>query len=265
MTKCLATLRRFRTLRRLQWKLPGGAVNGWHRHRHRPGPELPVDTANEGWGLLTGHQRGPAPGHTRGLSHGHGHSCAWCGPPVPGKMACRPGDGAAAGSSPNHRGWQPVPDQDHSYSPGAQGGLSATSASVRQRYAPAVGSCSLLSARGIWRPPPHLLWQVLATSWRAAWPDTGLTWRARDSHHQGVASGPRHPRPSRQDPGAGAAAALQLRRDLFNDVRPDPARHGVCLDRRSCGGMRGIEGPGSAPPGRVSRSTASVTSDPMAS
>ena len=188
MTKCLATLRRFRTLRRLQWKLPGGAVNGWHRHRHRPGPELPVDTANEGWGLLTGHQRGPAPGHTRGLSHGHGHSCAWCGPPVPGKMACRPGDGAAAGSSPNHRGWQPVPDQDHSYSPGAQGGLSATSASVRQRYAPAVGSCSLLSARGIWRPPPHLLWQVLATSWRAAWPDTGLTWRARDSHHQGVAS-----------------------------------------------------------------------------
>src|SRR6516164_3865105 len=52
---------------------PGGAVNGWHRHRHRPGPELPVDTASEGWGLLTGHQRGPRPGHTRGLSHGHGH------------------------------------------------------------------------------------------------------------------------------------------------------------------------------------------------
>src|SRR6516164_7858429 len=47
---------------------PGGAVNGCHRHRHRPGPELPADTANEGWGLLTGHQRGPRPGHTRGLS-----------------------------------------------------------------------------------------------------------------------------------------------------------------------------------------------------
>src|SRR5215813_3762971 len=45
---------------------PGGAVNGWHRHRHRPGPELPADTANQGWGLLTGHQRGPRPGHTRG-------------------------------------------------------------------------------------------------------------------------------------------------------------------------------------------------------
>src|SRR6516162_6200627 len=28
---------------------------------------------SEGWGLLTGHQRGPRPGHTRGLSHGHGH------------------------------------------------------------------------------------------------------------------------------------------------------------------------------------------------
>ena len=51
-------------------------MNGWHRHRHRPGPELPVDTANEGWGLLTGHQRGPRPGHTRGLSHGHG-LCQW--------------------------------------------------------------------------------------------------------------------------------------------------------------------------------------------
>src|SRR5260370_8624442 len=28
--------------------------------------------ASEGWGLLTGHQRGPRPDHTRGLSHGHG-------------------------------------------------------------------------------------------------------------------------------------------------------------------------------------------------
>jgi hypothetical protein len=53
---------------------PGGAVTGWHRHRHRPGPKLPADTANKGWGLLTGHQRGPRPGHTRGLSHGHGQT-----------------------------------------------------------------------------------------------------------------------------------------------------------------------------------------------
>src|SRR6266851_5525713 len=51
---------------------PGGAVTGSHRHRHRPGLKLPADTTNEGWGLLTGHQRGPRPGHTRGLSHGHG-------------------------------------------------------------------------------------------------------------------------------------------------------------------------------------------------
>src|SRR3954468_21742332 len=50
----------------------GGAVTGWHRHRHRPGPTLRVDTTNEGWGLLPGHQRGPTPGHQRGLSHGHG-------------------------------------------------------------------------------------------------------------------------------------------------------------------------------------------------
>src|SRR5712691_3623690 len=46
---------------------PGGAVTGSHRHRHRPGPKTPDDT-REGWGLLTGHQRRPRPGHTRGLS-----------------------------------------------------------------------------------------------------------------------------------------------------------------------------------------------------
>ena len=51
-------------------------MTGWHRHRHRPGPTLQVDTTNEGWGLLTGHQRGPKPGHQRGLSHGHGHAWA---------------------------------------------------------------------------------------------------------------------------------------------------------------------------------------------
>src|SRR3954468_23888970 len=54
----------------------GGAVTGWHRHRHRPGPTLRDDTTNEGWGLLPGHQRGPTPGHQRGLSHGHGHAAA---------------------------------------------------------------------------------------------------------------------------------------------------------------------------------------------
>src|SRR4051812_33748670 len=52
----------------------GGAVTGWHRHRHRPGPTLRVDTTKEGWGLLPGHQRGPTPAHQRGLSHGHGHT-----------------------------------------------------------------------------------------------------------------------------------------------------------------------------------------------
>ena len=54
--------------RRLQWKLPGRCGDGWHRHRHRPGLNLRHDTTNEGWGLLTGHQRGPRPGHIRGLS-----------------------------------------------------------------------------------------------------------------------------------------------------------------------------------------------------
>ena len=34
--------------RRLQWELLGGAVTGWHRHRHRPGPKLQVDTTSEG-------------------------------------------------------------------------------------------------------------------------------------------------------------------------------------------------------------------------
>src|SRR6476469_1873348 len=28
-------------------------------HPRHPGPELPSDTTSEGWGLLTGHQRGP--------------------------------------------------------------------------------------------------------------------------------------------------------------------------------------------------------------
>src|SRR3954452_9125541 len=56
----------------------GGAVTGWHRHRHRPGPTLRVDTTKEGCRLLPGHQRGPTPGHQRGLSHGHGHRRAGC-------------------------------------------------------------------------------------------------------------------------------------------------------------------------------------------
>ena len=75
--------------RRLQWSPLGGAVTGSHRHRHRPGPTLRVDTTNEGWGLLTGHQRGPTPGHQRGLSHGHGQPARrWW-------QADRDGDGSA--------------------------------------------------------------------------------------------------------------------------------------------------------------------------
>jgi hypothetical protein len=68
-------------------------VTGWHRHRHRPGLKLPADTANEGWGLLTGHQRGPRPGHTRGLSHGHGQPAAaavFDPSPSPCRRACPP-------------------------------------------------------------------------------------------------------------------------------------------------------------------------------
>ena len=34
--------------RRLQWSPLGGAVTGWHRHRHRPGPTLRDDTTSEG-------------------------------------------------------------------------------------------------------------------------------------------------------------------------------------------------------------------------
>jgi hypothetical protein len=34
--------------RRLQWSPLGGVVTGWHRHRHRPGPKLRVDTTSEG-------------------------------------------------------------------------------------------------------------------------------------------------------------------------------------------------------------------------
>jgi hypothetical protein len=56
------------------------------------------------------------------------------------------------------------------------------------------------------------------------------------------------PRPDRL-PGTGAAAALQLRRDLLHDVRPDPA----CRDtspgnRRSRGCVHGVERPGSPGP-----------------
>src|SRR5215213_2162459 len=36
--------------RRLQWSPLGGAVTGWHRHRHRPGPTLRDDTTSEGVG-----------------------------------------------------------------------------------------------------------------------------------------------------------------------------------------------------------------------
>ncbi len=37
--------------RKLQWSSLGGAVTGWHRHRHRAGLTLRLDTTSEGWGL----------------------------------------------------------------------------------------------------------------------------------------------------------------------------------------------------------------------
>ena len=63
-------------LRRLQWNSRAVMVIGWHLHRHRLGLEFRVDTTNTGWGLLSGHQRGPRPGHQWGLFHGHGHTDA---------------------------------------------------------------------------------------------------------------------------------------------------------------------------------------------
>ncbi|NIL91600.1 hypothetical protein RhoFasSB10_03948 [Rhodococcus fascians] len=60
-------------LRRLQWNSPGGAVCGWHLHRHRSGQKFLIDTTNTGWGLSVGHQWGPRPGHQWVLFHGHGH------------------------------------------------------------------------------------------------------------------------------------------------------------------------------------------------
>ena len=58
-------------------KAPRAAtVTGWHRHDRRPGLALPDDTTHEGWGLLTGQNRGPQHGHLRILFHGHGHGAA---------------------------------------------------------------------------------------------------------------------------------------------------------------------------------------------
>ncbi|MFC8319357.1 recombinase family protein [Gordonia sp. NPDC057248] len=65
-------------LRRLQWNSQAVMVIGWHLHRHRLGPQFRVDTTNTGWGLLSGHQRGPRPGHQWGLSHGHGQAVGEC-------------------------------------------------------------------------------------------------------------------------------------------------------------------------------------------
>ena len=50
------------------------AVCGWHLHRHHRGPQFLIDTTNTGWGLLSGHQRGPLLGHQWVLFHGHGQS-----------------------------------------------------------------------------------------------------------------------------------------------------------------------------------------------
>src|ERR1035437_5388795 len=55
---------------------PGGAVMDGTATVTARGLKLPADTTNEGWGLLTGHQRGPRPGHIRGLSHGHGQAAS---------------------------------------------------------------------------------------------------------------------------------------------------------------------------------------------
>lgn len=51
------------------YSCPTAIASGLHsRHRHRPGPELSVDTASEDGDSLTGNQRGPGrPGHTPGL------------------------------------------------------------------------------------------------------------------------------------------------------------------------------------------------------
>src|SRR3954451_6776848 len=81
----------------------GGAVTGWHRHRHRPGPTLRVDTTEEGGGLLPGHQRGPTPGHQRGLSHGHGHGGVTSAPSAPAPAAP---PSAQAPATPAPRGAQ---------------------------------------------------------------------------------------------------------------------------------------------------------------
>ena len=48
-------------------------VTGSHRHHSPSGATLPDDTTDQGWGLLTGQNRGPQPGHLRILFHGHGH------------------------------------------------------------------------------------------------------------------------------------------------------------------------------------------------
>src|SRR3954453_12077062 len=86
----------------------GGAVTGWHRHRHRPGPTLRVETTKEGWGLQPGHQRGPTPGHQRGLYHAHEQvRVLRGGPVVAGSWSWgQPDRGGAGegGSSPDQAG-----------------------------------------------------------------------------------------------------------------------------------------------------------------
>jgi hypothetical protein len=46
-------------------------MSGWHRHRHCAVP-LTLDRTRKEWGLLTGQERGPRPGHQWGPFHGHG-------------------------------------------------------------------------------------------------------------------------------------------------------------------------------------------------
>ena len=54
-------------------ELPGGGGVWLAPHRHHRGPQFLIDTTNTGWGLLSGHQRGPLLGHQRVLFHDHGH------------------------------------------------------------------------------------------------------------------------------------------------------------------------------------------------
>jgi hypothetical protein len=81
-------------LRRLQWNSVVVVMNGWRLHRHRRGPQLPINTTNTGWGLSSGQKWGPPPGHQCGLFHGHGQ-------PRPAAERCGLRRASASASSPS--------------------------------------------------------------------------------------------------------------------------------------------------------------------